>query len=195
MTTDEDNESELSGLTVQLGSPLRDDMYLTYGLEIYADDVSSKRNETDSTTGVTSAARSRFPDDSEMDSLAIYLFDEWRATPALTLGAGVRYSVFDIKLPDADEGQDVDLEPDDLAGDLHVSYQYSPSLQLVGNIGRGFRAPNIFDLGTLGARPGNRFNVASGDLDPESVVSVDLGFKLAQRTLECRGVRVLLGLR
>jgi outer membrane receptor protein involved in Fe transport len=123
--------------------------------------------------------RSRFPDGSTMDSLAVYLFDEWRPMRALTIGAGLRYSVFDIHLPDAADGQDVNLEPDDLTGDLHLSYQYSPSLQLVTNFGRGFRAPNIFDLGTLGARPGNRFNEANGDLDPESVVSLDVGIKLA----------------
>ena len=29
-------------------------------------------------------------------------------------------------------------------------------LNLVANIGRGFRPPNVFDLGTLGPRPGNR---------------------------------------
>ena len=62
-------------------------------------------------------------------------------------------------------------------GDLHFGYELSPGLRLVGNVGRGFRPPNIFDLGTLGSRPGNRFNVPNPDLEPESVWSYDLGIK------------------
>ena len=48
----------------------------------------------------------------------------------------------------------------------------------MSNLGRGFRPPNIFDLGTLGARPGNRFNIANENLDAESVNSIDLGLKI-----------------
>ena len=44
-------------------------------------------------------------------------------------------------------------------------------LRLLANIGRGFRPPNIFDLGTLGSRPGNRFNVPNPDLDPEALAA------------------------
>ena len=40
---------------------------------------------------------------------------------------------------------------------------------------RGFRAPNIFDLGTLGPRPGNRYNIPSPDLRPEKINTYDLG--------------------
>ena len=49
--------------------------------------------------------------------------------------------------------------------------------QLVANAGFGFRAPNVFDLGTLGNRPGNRFNIPNPDLDSERVVQLDAGFR------------------
>jgi len=71
----------------------------------------------------------------------------------------------------------VRLKPDDLTGDIHFNYEIKPGLHLVSNIGRGFRPPNIFDLGTLGSRPGNRFNIPNADLKPESVWSYDLGIK------------------
>ncbi|MEE8325897.1 MAG: TonB-dependent receptor, partial [candidate division NC10 bacterium] len=39
-------------------------------------------------------------------------------------------------------------------------------------------APNVFDLGTLGARPGNRFNIPSPALDSEKILTVDWGVKV-----------------
>ena len=50
-------------------------------------------------------------------------------------------------------------------------------MRLVANLGRGFRAPNIFDLGVFGPRPGNRFSTPNPDLAPEYVTSIDAGLK------------------
>ena len=50
-------------------------------------------------------------------------------------------------------------------------------MQLVANFGAGFRAPNIADLGTLGSRPGNRFNIPNTNLNAENVTHGDLGVR------------------
>jgi outer membrane receptor protein involved in Fe transport len=71
----------------------------------------------------------------------------------------------------------VKLTPDDVTGDLRLRLALTRDLQLLANVGRGFRPPNIFDLGTLGPRPGNRFNVANPRLAPETVWSYDLGLR------------------
>ena len=119
-----------------------------------------------------------------MDSAAVYLSGEWFATENFDLNAGLRYSWFDIRLPDNENYDPVKLTPSDLTGDIHAVYSISPELKLVANLGRGFRPPNIFDLATLGSRPGNRFNVANTDLEPESVWSYDLGIKTETENLE-----------
>ncbi|MEJ2275728.1 MAG: TonB-dependent receptor, partial [Woeseiaceae bacterium] len=49
--------------------------------------------------------------------------------------------------------------------------------QVVANIGNGFRAPNIADIGTLGNRPGNRFNIPNADLGAETVTHLDFGVR------------------
>ena len=127
-------------------------------------------------SGESTPARGRFPDDSTMDSAAVYASNHWQ-WDRLTLNAGLRYSWFEIYLPASSEVDAVRLTPSDLTGDIHLNYELRPGIALVSNIGRGFRPPNIFDLGTLGSRPGNRFNVPTPDLKPESVWSYDLGIK------------------
>jgi outer membrane receptor protein involved in Fe transport len=72
-------------------------------------------------------------------------------------------------------GADIDIN--DVTGDLGWIFDLTDLWQLVANIGRGFRAPNIFDLGTLGERPGNRFNIPNPDLGSESVSSFDIGVR------------------
>jgi outer membrane receptor protein involved in Fe transport len=155
-----------------------------WGGEYYADTVSSSRFVQIGESDVKTLAKSRFPDDSSMDSAAFFLSAEWPAAGALQVNTGLRYSWFDIRLPADDNHAAVRLTPSDFSGDIHAVYAINPQFKLVANIGRGFRPPNIFDLATLGPRPGNRFNIANTDLDPETVWSYDFGFKTESGDLE-----------
>ena len=173
----EKNESKLDGLTLQFDTAVAPGSTLIWGLEFYADTVSSARNESNPDTGANTQVRSRFPDHSTMDSTALFVSGEWRPTTRLKLGSGLRYSRFRIDLPALEDDPPLALNPEDFTGDLRFVYELSPTQNLVGNLGRGFRPPNIFDLGTLGNRPGNRFNIANPGLKPEQVWSYDLGLK------------------
>ena len=112
-----------------------------------------------------------------MDSSAVYVSADWHSAERWSLGPGVRYSHFDIQLPADSNRPSAQLSPDDFTGDFRLVYQLSANTNLVGNLGRGFRPPNIFDLSTLGNRPGNRFNIANPALQAESVLSYDIGVK------------------
>jgi len=65
----------------------------------------------------------------------------------------------------------------DASGDIGWIFNVTDAWQLVANAGFGFRAPNVFDLGTLGNRPGNRFNIPNADLDSERIVQFDAGVR------------------
>lgn len=180
----EANESELSGLTLQFDSGFGKFNQLSWGLELYHDEVSSSRTRTDLDNADTVSVQGRFPDGSRMDSAAVYVNSAWRRVTEFELTASLRYSVFEIKMPGSETSPATLLKPHDLTGDIHLVYPVAPNVSLVANIGRGFRPPNIFDLGTLGPRPGNRFNVANTALKPESVWSYDLGMKISSANLQ-----------
>ena len=173
----EDNRSRLVGITTQFTAHWRDIFLLTYGSEIYLDRITSRRFGDNIETHEKSRLQSRFANGSKMDSFAGYVHTELWLHPKLTTVLGGRYSYFDIDIPRADRDVGVRLGLDDLTGQAGVMYHLTPALNLVANVGRGFRVPNVFDFSTLGPRPGNRFNIPNADLKPESVLSVDFGLK------------------
>jgi hemoglobin/transferrin/lactoferrin receptor protein len=178
----ERNRDTTTGIVGQFGKEIGEHHHLSYGFEAYRDTVTSSRSRTNINTGATSARAPRFPDGSTMKSQAIYIADDWRMG-RFDLNAGLRYSRFDVEIPASGTVPGVRLKPDDLTGNLGLSIELTEPLHLVANLGRGFRAPNIFDLGIFGTRPGNRFSEPNPNLKPESVLSFDLGLKYSSERL------------
>lgn len=172
----ERNRDATTGFVGQFGKQIGEYHHLSYGVEVYRDTVNSSRTRTNINTGATSVRAPRFPDGSWMKSLALYVADDWRVG-RFDLNAGLRYSRFDVKIPESVDVPGVRLDPDDLTGNIGVSIELTEPLRFVANLGRGFRAPNIFDLGIFGVRPGNRYSEPNPNLTPESVISFDAGFK------------------
>jgi hemoglobin/transferrin/lactoferrin receptor protein len=171
----ERNRDTTTGVVGQFGKDIGAH-HLSYGFESYRDTVESSRLRTNINTGVTTVRPPRFPDGSRMTSQAVYVADDWRIG-RFDVNSGLRYSRFDVEIPAVGTTPGVRLTPDDLNGNIGVSVELSEPLHLVANLGRGFRAPNIFDLGVFGPRPGNRFSEPNPNLKPESVVSFDVGLK------------------
>ena len=90
-----------------------------------------------------------------MDSYALFLNDSITLAPQWQLDLGGRYSSFDIELAPNAQGAGVKLSPDDFTGNAGLTFKASETVHVVSSIGRGFRAPNIFDLGVFGSRPSN----------------------------------------
>ena len=171
----ERNRDTTTGVVGQFGKDIGAH-HLSYGFESYRDIVDSSRLRRNINTGVITVRPPRFPDGSRMTSQAIYVADDWRIG-RFDLNSGLRYSRFDVEIPAVGTTPGVRLTPDDLTGNIGASVELSEPLHVVANLGRGFRAPNIFDLGVFGPRPGNRFSEPNPNLKPESVISFDVGLK------------------
>ena len=172
----ENNRSDLSGILVTASQSKRQFSWIA-GAEFYNDRVSSRRREQDNADGPMVSVASRFPDGSLVRQAALFANAERAMFGNHEAIAGLRASTFRVTLPGTEVNVASSVSTTDLSGDIGWIYRFGDEWQFVANAGFGFRAPNVFDLGTLGARPGNRFNMPNTDLDSEHVLQGDIGLR------------------
>ena len=172
----EENSSDLLGLTMTASGEMDRGSWIV-GAEVYQDSVDSRRAEEQVSTGARRAVASRFPDGSSVDQAAVFGSILRPLGSAHTLSAGLRFSVVDTALPASDSSPATNPGQEDFSADLGWISDIGDNTQLTANAGYGFRAPNVFDLGTLGERPGNRFNTPNPNLDSERITHFDLGMR------------------
>jgi outer membrane receptor protein involved in Fe transport len=172
----EDNRSDLAGLAVSANGDTASGSWVA-GIEYYYDRVDSTRVEEDLLSGEETLVAPRFPDGSTMAQAAVFGSYMHRLNARHTLSGGLRYSAISTRLPAAGLIDATDVDQDDISADLGWLFDITDRTQIMANLGFGFRAPNVFDLGTLGERPGNRFNVPNPDLRSEHITQFDLGLR------------------
>jgi len=172
----EKNRSDLYGL-VASGSRASARGSWIAGVEAWLDTVSSERSSESLVDGRVSARTPRFPDGSEIRRVAVFGNADRRVSLRNKLSGGLRVSHEDVSLPATPASPAASIHVTDASGDVGWVFDATDAWQLVANAGFGFRAPNVFDLGTLGNRPGNRFNIPNPDLDSERVLQLDAGIR------------------
>lgn len=172
----ESNRSDLYGLTLS-ASRLGDGGSWIVGAEFYHDEVASRRLEDDLLSGATQVLTPRFPDGSRVRQAALYANSQRQLTARHNLSGGMRISNDDVTLPSTAVSAAAAIDSTDISADAGWIFDASDRWQLLANVGLGFRAPNVFDLGTLGNRPGNRFNIPNTTLDSERVRQFDVGVR------------------
>src|SRR5210317_136179 len=172
----ESNRSDLYGLVVS-GSRVTDSGSWVAGVEAYRDEVSSRRSEESLDDGQVTVLTPRFPDGSEIERFALFGNTERYVSARNILSGGLRISRENVSLPATPVSAAASVDVADTSGDIGWIFNASENWQIVANAGFGFRAPNVFDLGTLGNRPGNRFNIPNPELDSERVVQFDAGVR------------------
>lgn len=142
----------------------------TLGFE-YADKTQVSRGSTQLTPG------------GEVENLGVFAFEE-RTLGALTLQAGLRHD-WHQTVGDADEtaaattfdGRDRN-DYSVTTGSLGGVYALSETLAVAANVGRGFRAPTLFELYADGVHGGvAAVQQGNADLDPERSINTDLGLR------------------
>jgi len=171
--TKEQNQSTLFTLQSTFNKSLTDTFDVVYGTDFYHDTIASAKQRINSE--ILTIRAPRFPDDSTMRHLGVFA-DATKYLENQDITFGMRYSDYQIDLNSPDAPNDV-LDLSDLTWHVGWLYHVDKSNRLFANLGRGFRPPNIFDLGQVGERPGNRFNIINTQIKPESIHTIDIGWK------------------
>ncbi|HMQ02622.1 MAG TPA: TonB-dependent receptor [Pyrinomonadaceae bacterium] len=146
--------------------------HLLFGGDHYHDQVAAPSFNTDPATGNVGLVRPRVPNGSTYDLTGVYIQDIFEAVPdRLRMSGAVRYNIanYRSRASEAPIVAERPLFPDDSARFADVSGRIGAIVTIVKgfntafNYSRGFRAPNITSLGSLGL-VGVGFQVSTTDV-------------------------------
>lgn len=172
----EQNQSVLDGFSATFEVD-RDRWRAVVGVDRYHDEVSSARQRQALADGSQQLIAARFPDGSTQDQTGIFGSVDALLNEHLDTMLSLRLTRSEVDLAATTVAPGVRLDDSGAAAHLSIGWQLAPTQRLMFNLGQGYRAPNIFDLGTLGDRPGNRFNAPNPDLAAERLLSADIGWR------------------
>ncbi|MGB7924491.1 MAG: TonB-dependent receptor [Pyrinomonadaceae bacterium] len=126
------------------------------GGDIYYEGVKAPAHTLNVVTGVDSFSRPRVPNQAHYLSYGLYVQDTWDVAQNFRLSGALRYNVAAYRSRAANSPTVTPLFPDDslrvkdFSGRVGALWTPVRGFSLVFNYSRGFRTPNITDLGTLG---------------------------------------------
>ncbi len=153
---------------------------LCYGVEYVLNNVRSTGKGEDITTGESSVIAARYPK-AEWYSAGAYLQGEWHITSRLNVEAGIRYNHYKIDNDFSTAGYDIPFrakqtsDEGSLSGNIGLNWRPSSSWLLRLNYARGFRAPNVDDMGKLFDSVDGCVTVPNPSLKPEYADNVEFG--------------------
>jgi outer membrane receptor protein involved in Fe transport len=144
------------------------------GTDFYFDKVNSARTDADVALGTLKQIRGLYPNGStQMQNSAFGYITKTGDRGLVRLG--VRYNYTQITLQTLETGN-VQYQKGAFVADGAGSLKVTKKLHLYGNVGTGFRSPNIDDMGTLGIVD-FRFETPQYGLLPEYSFNKELGLK------------------
>lgn len=152
------------GYTVQAGAHLGARHALVFGGEVYDEHVDARRDETNPVSGTTVQKRALYPDGSRYTTTGLFVQDQFDIVRGddgrgLVARLGGRFTRVDVRTDAAanrsDSGESlgvVDSEQSyqDWTFSANLTWAVTRVVSVHGLVGRGFRAPNLNDLGALG---------------------------------------------
>jgi len=175
-------DSRMTGIDLRVSTEL-DQVYWTYGADLYRDIVDTGRREYGA-NGELEEIRIQGPvgDDSSYDLLGTYVQAEWFVTDSLTLTVGSRFtrtnaSVGAYEDPSTGEAASYSEQWNSHVSSLRASFAPTdyPRWRLWGGLSQSFRAPNIADISRYGKSRSSEFEIATTELDAESFTSLEFG--------------------
>jgi hemoglobin/transferrin/lactoferrin receptor protein len=169
----EPERTTVHGLHGMMTSQLAPRQTLSFGADLYSETLTSAAFNVNPTTNTVTPRRPRVPDQATYVQGGVYAQTAFDAVPdrARLLGS-IRYGGANYEARDEDSPivNGSPLWPDDSLDVSSVTFRASGVITpddrwtVLGSISRGFRAPHMTDLGTLGLT-GSGFEVAAPDVE------------------------------
>lgn len=173
---------EAWSVNLDFDKTLGEDSHLYYGIEGVWNTVNSMAHESniDPLDSRVRDISTRYPDDSDWSSYALFANYKNNLSEQWTFTAGARYNQYLVHAPFSDEFYDFPFEKAEInkgamTGSLGAVFRPDESWQINATLSRGFRAPNIDDIGKIfDSEPGSVI-VPNPNLEPEYAYNADLG--------------------
>lgn len=176
------------GYTMTLTKDLEHFGVLSYGGDYYNDAIDSVRSRrANANAPFVPVASAQYPNDSTYDRGGVYAMWDLQVTQRLNLLAGGRYENINADGTPLVTQNNVANTPfpfertyQDWIGNIGFTYQLDPTLNLVGGIYEGFRAPSIDDLTadkTFLQNMNNTPSIGALAVQPEHSTTYEIGLK------------------
>lgn len=170
--TKENDQINTFGLSLNIKSKLSKQWNASSGIEIYQDAIQSEKINI--MINSTNEGRGLYPDGSTAASYAIYTLHTFSLNKWQFSG-GYRFNMIGLSIKDETLGENA-LKFSSAVPNASISYFATNRSHIYTRYSRGFRAPNIDDMGTLGIVD-FRYEVPAYDLNPEYADNLELGYK------------------
>lgn len=153
---------------------------ISYGAEYVQNNVRSKGVATDITTDIDEPMAARYPK-AEWYSAALFAQAGWHVTNRLNVAAGVRYNYYRIENDFSTAGYDIPFAPrqsasaGSVSGNVGLNWRPASGWLFRVNYARGFRAPNVDDMGKLFDSVDGCVTVPNPTLKPEYADNIEVG--------------------
>jgi len=171
----EQDDVRVLGASLELRTAPGRRWLMVSGIDYTRDWIRSWRRDTDAGSGDTQARRGLYPDGASASSAAAFTHGSLRLG-ATTIDGGLRFSQYSVFADDPLFGT-LEMAPRAWVGTLAVMQDLADGVKAFGSLSQAFRAPNIDDLGTLGAFDFG-IEVPSPGLAPERSLALEAGVKL-----------------
>jgi hemoglobin/transferrin/lactoferrin receptor protein len=156
--------------------------HLVYGVDYTQDKIRSWGRGPNFATGEVELQRGTEMDHARYESMAGYLQDRFDPTKWLTVIAGVRYGRFRTSGEETSflGPISIDGQSSDVTGALNLIGHVTPTFNVIANVFRGFRAPNLDDVSRSGFKSSGGsfgFLLPNPNAQAEHVISYEAGLK------------------
>lgn len=179
------------GYSVQGAAHHANRVLITFGGDIYDEHVAADRTVTDGVTNRVTRPRPLYPDGSKYQQLAAFSQASVDITPRLRATGGIRYT--GIRFATREDRTFNIPQSSQWFGDLtfqsSVRYQVTSAIGIHALVSRGFRAPNLNDLGALGLNDLGYEVPASSAISAGALLSQDSGESALSKGTPLRSLR------